>query len=233
MSGTEQLPAPTSYADIAGIHGRRTLLYREFGSYQGEWLMVALGDEYAIYKGWYGSCSGCDHLQAEFGGDMADADRVRAFADEYRPFALIPRKTAANLARRRSFKTVFPANMRGEYSDVNIDQFSDETELIIALEEDMPLTVEDALRSINQETRRRIFEKIGVKQVISEVVAHGKDTPDTLVRLVDDGVYLHLHDASTDREYLLRVPPDMRDINAAKAWTFGISQNEYAPLIET
>lgn len=232
MSGTELVRAPTSYSDIAALQGRRSLLYREFGSYQGEWLMLALGDEYAIYKGWYGSCSGCDDLQATFSyEDDVQVAKVNEWVESYRPFALLPRSTAANLATRKTLATVFPKNIRE--GEVQIEEFAQEAELIIALEERLDLTVDDALASRNQETRRRIFEHIGISAVITDEIATEESGPDRLVRLADDGVYLHLHDPSTDREYLLRVPPDTRSVRSGKAWSFGLTSKQYKPRIET
>jgi hypothetical protein len=37
----------------------------------------------------------------------------------------------------------------------------------------------------------------------------------------------------SSREYFLRVPPDMRRAKAAVAWTFGMSEDEFEPQIET
>jgi hypothetical protein len=37
----------------------------------------------------------------------------------------------------------------------------------------------------------------------------------------------------TIKEYFLRVPPNMMRARQAVAWTFGLSEEEYAPLAET
>ena len=45
-------------------------------------------------------------------------------------------------------------------------------------------------------------------------------------------VYLLVTCPSTGRHYALSVPPDCRTCGQAAAWTFGMTQSEYAPLIE-
>ena len=44
---------------------------------------------------------------------------------------------------------------------------------------------------------------------------------------------VRVKDASTDREYFLRVPPTMQTATQAVAWTFDMSAEEYQPMIET
>ncbi len=47
--------------------GAKVFDFKEFGSYQGDWLaFVEYNGEKGIVKGSYGSCSGCDAFQAEF-----------------------------------------------------------------------------------------------------------------------------------------------------------------------
>jgi len=48
--------------------GAKVLEFKEFGSYQGTWLAkVEYNGEIGWVEGSYGSCSGCDAFQAEFG----------------------------------------------------------------------------------------------------------------------------------------------------------------------
>lgn len=53
--------------------GAKVLAFHEFGSYQGEWYALV---EYQGERGWiegsYGSCSGCDAFEAEFGFECCD-----------------------------------------------------------------------------------------------------------------------------------------------------------------
>jgi hypothetical protein len=58
------------------------------------------------------------------------------------------------------------------------------------------------------------------------------------VRLPEDdpeGVarYVQVQDASTEREYFLRVPPTIQTAAEAVAWTFGLFAEEYHPADET
>ena len=47
----EQVFEGSGYSIIAWANGQTLVLYQEFGSYQGEWLMLAKGEkEYAVYK---------------------------------------------------------------------------------------------------------------------------------------------------------------------------------------
>ena len=44
--------------------------FQNFGSYQGEWYaFITYGNEQGWVQGSFGSCSGCDSFQAEFGSD--------------------------------------------------------------------------------------------------------------------------------------------------------------------
>jgi len=56
------------YIDALKFGGATVHDYESFGSYQGEWLAkVTYEGKTGWVKGSYGSCSGCDALQAEFG----------------------------------------------------------------------------------------------------------------------------------------------------------------------
>lgn len=64
--------------------GATVLRFEQFGSYQGDWLAQVGPDAYV--RGSYGSCSGCDAFEAEFGFDEKRADyqtRLAAFGKEY------------------------------------------------------------------------------------------------------------------------------------------------------
>jgi hypothetical protein len=56
------------YGEALETAGAKVLLFKEFGSYQGDWWAKV---QYNGREGWingsYGSCSGCDSFQAEFG----------------------------------------------------------------------------------------------------------------------------------------------------------------------
>lgn len=58
------------YKEALEAAGAKVLQFQEFGSYQGTWLAEV---DYEGKVGWiegaYGSCSGCDSFEAEFGWD--------------------------------------------------------------------------------------------------------------------------------------------------------------------
>lgn len=42
--------------------------FKQFGDYQGQWIAaVSFNDQFGFVEGAYGSCSGCDAFEAEFG----------------------------------------------------------------------------------------------------------------------------------------------------------------------
>ena len=56
------------YSDVLKMAGATVHAYREFGSYQGDWLAkVTFNGREGWIRDYYGSCSGCDALQGEVG----------------------------------------------------------------------------------------------------------------------------------------------------------------------
>ena len=57
-----------SYENALEAAGAEVELFKSFGSYQGEWwALVKYDGERGWVNGSYGSCSGCDAFEAEFG----------------------------------------------------------------------------------------------------------------------------------------------------------------------
>lgn len=56
-----------SYQEALEAAGANVELFETFGSYQGEWIAKIGPNEYVM--GTYGSCSGCDAFESEFGWD--------------------------------------------------------------------------------------------------------------------------------------------------------------------
>lgn len=57
-----------AYKEALEAAGAKVIAFAEFGSYQGEWwAKVQIGDRIGWINGGYGSCSGCDAFEAEFG----------------------------------------------------------------------------------------------------------------------------------------------------------------------
>jgi hypothetical protein len=103
------------------------------------------------------------------------------------------------------------------------------------------LTKEEWLAEPNLEVRRVMQERLGslrfVELVGGTCIDQGARGELIAVGLFDDteGVahYIHVRDASTQRQYYLRVPPSIRRADEAVAWTFGLSEQEYEPRQET
>ena len=78
------------YGEALEAAGCKVLQFEEFGSYQGEWLaLVTHNGETGVVHGYYGSCSGCDAFEAEFGwGDEENPgyqQRLADFGETYLP----------------------------------------------------------------------------------------------------------------------------------------------------
>jgi len=59
-----------AYQEALEAAGAKVLAYESFGSYQGDWLaLVEYNGQAGYVSGSYGSCSGCDSFQCEFGYD--------------------------------------------------------------------------------------------------------------------------------------------------------------------
>jgi hypothetical protein len=245
MSTTETFKG-NSYEIVAWARGQEPLLFEQFGSYQGEWLLLSYKDgEYQIYKDYYGSCSGCDSWEAWDGHDMRDDDynlipptreKAMEFAKDYKSFIEIPAATAAKLAKNGTFIKVLPANIRDSYGmeDANIDAWAKDAELIIKLKEGLKITKDDILSCRNQEVKQKALKQFGYEQFVEETGSKELDrTGEDALIDVGGVIFLSVKDSSTDRRYLLRVPDNMKRVRQAKAWTFNVSEAEYAPLIET
>lgn len=59
-----------SYEKALAAAGAVVHDYKSFGSYQGDWVAdVTVNGQRGFIQGSYGSCSGCDAFEAEFGWD--------------------------------------------------------------------------------------------------------------------------------------------------------------------
>lgn len=77
------------YEKALSAAGATVLGFEQFGSYQGEWwseVQFPNGERYFV-NGCYGSCSGCDAFEAEFGWNAEDEPnylhKLRDFGREY------------------------------------------------------------------------------------------------------------------------------------------------------
>lgn len=237
MSQTELYRGPMGYPMVAGVRGQEVLLYEQFGSYQGEWLMLAKGaDTYFIYKDYYGSCSGCDSYEASFSWSSEDVPMADAlkFAEGYKPFLDVPRSTMRNLVEKGTLEKILPANIRDTHSDVDVPTFAKDAMLCVKLVENMDVTAADILNCKNQEIKQRALKQFGYERFVAEVQMEEihRDGENALLRQ-GDIVFAYVKDSSTPRRYLLRVPPNSKTVYDAIAWTFGMTPKDYRPLVET
>jgi hypothetical protein len=106
------------------------------------------------------------------------------------------------------------------------------------------LTAEQIRTEANAEVRRVMLEHFGFERYLREsgaAKAH-EDEFGILWRVAMPGdeplVMVQVLNATPEpdgsrRTYFLRVPPDTRTAKAAVAWTFGVDEEEYAPLVQT
>lgn len=226
----------TRYEIVAWANDQRSLYYHEFGSYQGEWVLISKNGEYYIYKGSYGSCSGCDHYEAEMSYDSDTITKAKAkeFSKDYLPFLKVPVTTMVKLVERGTLQQIFPANFRDSYSDISLEEVVENCADIVRVEESLPLEVQDVIRCKNAELKQKMLKRFGYERFVSEAQMETLDEvgENKLLRHKDI-VFAYVKDSSTGRRYLLRVPPRTSDVKTAIAWTFGLGVHEYNPLVET
>src|SRR6266566_2398477 len=220
-----------SYEIVAWARDQRVMYYRSFGGYQGEWLLLSKGErDYFLYKGSYGSCSGCDSWEA-WGNSEPTKEQAQEFVKDYPSFAEVPIATMQNLALNRTIEKILPANMRGDFTQVGWEQVAADWSALVRLEESLPVETVDILGCSNQETKRQLLERFGVERFVTEskgtwVERSGEDG---LLSVDADHRFLWLKDSSTARRYLLRVPPETESVQAGKAWSFNLAPSKYAP----
>ncbi len=103
------------------------------------------------------------------------------------------------------------------------------------------LSREDFFKEPNVEVRRVIQERMGsrfVSELGGQVIDTGARGTLYEVRLPEDGPegvarYVQVQDASTPRQYVLRVPPTIQTAAEAVAWSFSCTLEEYHPAQET
>lgn len=74
-----------SYRDALEAAGATVHDFQSFGSYQGDWwALVTFEGRTGYVHGYYGSCSGCDAFEGEFGYFSQPEDSFEAWATSYR-----------------------------------------------------------------------------------------------------------------------------------------------------
>ena len=237
------------YTMVAEARGQRVLWFRRFGSYQGEWLLLARDDErYYVYKDSYGSCSGCDAIEGTFTWSRQDElqpddPEVQEFIKGYPSFLEMTPRGALNVAERDgSLFKVLPANRREWQDEVTNEEVGRQLALVVKHEEGT-ISALEILELDNQEIRREAIEKYTAELFVRDLDANmidseGDDHLYFFTRMNDQWskepfVFLYLKDASTDRRYVLRTHPQHRTVREARAASFGIPVERFDPVQET
>jgi hypothetical protein len=94
----------------------------------------------------------------------------------------------------------------------------------------------------NAEVRRAIQERLGPQRFVELLggkrIDRGKRGSLIEIKLGSRSTdrvahYVEVQDSSTERQYLLRVPPSISSADEAVAWTFGLTEADYRPAQET
>ena len=97
------------------------------------------------------------------------------------------------------------------------------------------ISAEEVLSIKNAEIRRFLIKRVGyenIKDKVNAEVIH-RDGESELLEFNTGEMYVKVKDSSTDRTYLLYVEGSHKTCKSAIAWTFGLTEEEYNPIIET
>ncbi len=103
-----------------------------------------------------------------------------------------------------------------------------------------PINAEHVIGVKNIEVRRIFLQELGYERLLAGVeykILH-QDGTQALVRIdlsdrEESIVLVKVKCPSTGAFYVLRVPQEMRTVREAVAWTFGLGEAEYHPLMES
>jgi hypothetical protein len=231
------------YTMVAEARGQRVLWFRRFGSYQGDWLLLSRDDDrYYIYKDSYGSCSGCDAIEGEFGYTGADKltpdnPQVQEFIKDYLPFLEMRPEAALRVATEKgNIFSVLPRNRREWQDDFSHEDVGRQLALIIKADHG-PLSASEILEIDNQETRREQIERIGAEAFVAEIgaVEEDREGENVLMRIKREGqpdyVFMYVKDPSTERRYVIRTDPAHTSVRAARAASFGMTEEQFEHLV--
>ncbi len=113
------------------------------------------------------------------------------------------------------------------------------------IEKPETITVEDIKKEPNLEIRRLMLERYGFKNFLIDSDAteiHRDECGVLYIQEIDPAfepiVMVKVVNSTTEpdgsfKEYFLRVPPHITTAKAAVAWTFGMTSEEYSPLVQT
>lgn len=125
---------------------------------------------------------------------------------------------------------------RSTYDDMTTKEKDIENsidEALLLIREDA--TAKEILNAKNAEIRRYLIKRIGYEKIKNDVdatVIH-EDGDNQLLKFGNGEMYVKVKDTSTERDYLLFVQGNHKTCKSAIAWTFGLKEEEYNPIIES
>lgn len=111
--------------------------------------------------------------------------------------------------------------------------YSNLNDYLLLIEEN--LEPQRVLEVKNAEVRRYLIKRVGYEKIKHDVKAEvlHKDGANELLKFANGEMYVKVKDTSTEREYLLFVEGNHQTCKSAIAWTFGLREEEYQPIIES
>lgn len=152
------------------------------------------------------------------------------------PWEVFDPKSCSTMEPKRFVLAEFFKTKGDGYSDLEVDEAKIEKSI-----KDFELLVrknvkpQEVLEASNAEVRRYLIKRIGYDKIKDDVKAEvlHVDGDNELLKFASGEMYVKVKDSSTDREYLLFVDGNHKTCRSAIAWTFGLMEGEYNPIIET
>lgn len=120
----------------------------------------------------------------------------------------------------------------GNDEKLSVDELIPVVDTLYKVLNNKDITPKEVIDLPNAEVRRAAVEYVGYEKIVADAEVMDKSEADgTLLRIPlqndEDIVLVHVKDPSTDREYFLRVPPQMKTAREARAWTFGFDADDF------
>lgn len=221
---------PPNYGLLAEWKREQAVYYQQRGGGQGEWLLVTRPRPglYHLYASCYGCCDDCDPLIRFV---VRRNESVDSFARYYKPARL--------LINEPLFNPISPWLLEETagvgWQHLDYEEAAIQLSAAVAFLEDLTPTVGDILHSRNVEVRRVLLERMGNEEFVRQAnpVVIDQDGRGQQLLAIGDMAFIRVFCNSTQREYILRVPPTTRSVTAGRAWTFGKTAIEFEPEVET
>lgn len=229
-----------TYEWLAVGRGHRPVYYQEFGGRRGNWFLISTSTEggrrYYMDWGEYGGCSRCDMFLRMVG----DSGRRPGAIGEIhpRPRGMIDRADIVRTAMDDRYDSSrFWYQLRGRF-DMRVAQ--QETAAAVCLLEGFQPAARHVLGTRNVTIRDQLLRRMGYERFLDEVgglVVATDDKGQEIIHTADGSqrnvALVRVICPTTGNRYLLRIPPDIFDVQAAIAWTFRKQPNQWRPEKET